>query len=226
MPESLLVNWYNELPHFQTGDDPDLWTSQMHKALRHFRRKVRVRYFEGTLQRLLDHPSVRTRRAAVLALGLTGTVQSNAPLAKLLHDEDELVSKTASDSLWEIWFRGDNDEASLELQRIMHLPDREQVMNGLEQLIKDKPEFAEAYNQRAILHYQHGQFAKSVADCEKVMELNPFHFGAQAGMGQCYIKLRKYSSALRAFQLALDINPTLTDLTETIRNLQGIVEES
>lgn len=225
MPDSLISQWYQELPHYQSGDDPDLWTNQMHKALRHYRRKVRLRYKEGTLQRLLDHPSIRTRRAAVLALGLTGTVDSNAALAKLLHDEDELVSKTASDSLWEIWFRGDNSEASIELQRIMHLTDREQVLAGIENLIRAWPDFAEAYNQRAILNYQRGEFAKSVADCERVMELNPYHFGAQAGMGQCYIKLRKFSSALQAFQLALDINPTLTDLSETIRTLEGIVEE-
>jgi tetratricopeptide (TPR) repeat protein len=223
---ALLVEWYRELPQMHVGDDPDLWTGQMHDALRHFRRKVRVRYAEGTLQRLLDHDGVMVRRAAVLALGLTGSIHSNSALAKRLHDEDELVSKTASDSLWEIWFRGDNDEAALELQRAMHLTDHQQIMNEVNAIIREYPGYAEAYNQRAILHFRQGEFQRCIADCERTLEHNPFHFGAQAGMGQCYLKMRKYSSALRAFKLALDINPTLTDLTETIRALQGIVEEN
>jgi tetratricopeptide (TPR) repeat protein len=223
---SLLVDWYRELPQMQAGDDPDLWTNQMQSSLRHFRRKVRIRYNEGTLQRLLENPSVMIRRAAVLALGLIGSIHSNAALAKRLHDDDELVSKTASDSLWEIWFRGDSDEAALELQRVMHLTDFQQILTELNAIIREYPDYAEAYNQRAILHFRQGEFQRCVADCERTLERNPFHFGAQAGMGQCYLKMRKYSSALRAFKLALDINPTLTDLTETIRTLQGIVEEN
>jgi len=222
---AVLVEWYRELPQMHAGDDPDLWSTEMRNALRHFRRKVRVRYNEGTLQRLLEHESLAVRRAAVLALGLIGTIHSNAALAKRLHDEDELVSKTASDSLWEIWFRGDNDEAALELQRVMHLTDHDQILEELNAIIREYPDYSEAYNQRAILHFRHGEFQRCIADCERTLEQNPFHFGAQAGMGQCYLKMRKYSSALQAFKMALDINPTLTDLTETIQQLQGIVEE-
>lgn len=225
MAAALLVEWYSELPQMHAGDDPDLWSNHMHTALRHFRRKVRARYSEGTLQRLLDNDSVTIRRAAVLALGLTGTIHSNAALAKKLHDDDELVSKTASDSLWEIWFRGDSDEAALELQRVMHLTDHQQILRELNAIIRDHPTYSEAYNQRAILHFRKGDFQRCIVDCERTLEHNPFHFGAQAGMGQCYLKLRKYSSALQAFKMALDINPTLTDLTETIRELQGIVED-
>ena len=225
MSAALLVEWYRELPQMHAGDDPEQWSDHMHKALRQFRRKVRVRYSEGTLQRLLDCDSVTVRRAAVLALGLTGSIHSNAALAKKLHDDDELVSKTASDSLWEIWFRGDNDEAALELQRIMHLNDQQQIFDELNAVIREYPDYAEAYNQRAIVHFRQGQFQRCIADCERTLEQNPFHFGAQAGMGQCYLKLRKYSSALQAFKMALDINPTLTDLCETISELQGILED-
>lgn len=225
MTDALLFEWYRELPQLQAGDDPEMWTSKMHNALRHFRRRVRIRYSEGTLQRMLEHPAVGVRRATVLALGLTGTFQSNADLAKRLHDEDELVAKTASDSLWEIWFRGDNDEACLELQRAVHLPDQHQVMACIDEVIREWPEFAEPYNQRAIVHFARGDYQKSITDCETTLRLNPFHFGAQAGIGQCHMKTRKYSLALRAFQLALDINPHLEYLEQTVEALKGVVEE-
>jgi tetratricopeptide (TPR) repeat protein len=224
--EALLVEWYRELPQVETGDDPDLWTNRMNDALRIFRRRIRKRYTEGSLQRLLSHSDVEIRRAGVLAIGLTGSIQSNADLARMLHDEDELVSQTASDSLWEIWFRGGPEEANLELHRVSRLPEAMQVIAGLDEIIREWPEFAEPYNQRAILFFQRGDYQRSVVDCERTLALNPHHFGAQAGMGQCYMKMRKYSAALRAFKLALEINPTLGHLNETIRALENAVDDS
>ena len=225
MADVLLATWYYELPDLRAGDDPEMWADRMNHALRDFRRKVRRRYNEATLQRLLANPSVEVRRATVLALGLTGTFQSNADLARMLHDEDELVSKTASDSLWEIWFRGGPEDANLELQRVLHLSDFRQVMAGLDGILHEWPEFAEAYNQRAILHFQRSDCRRSIADCERALQLNPYHFGAQSGIGECHMKLRKYSSALKAFKLALEINPTLEHLNETIQALESVVDD-
>ena len=223
--DALLLEWYRGLPHFKTGDDPDLWASRMHKALRGLRRRIRLRYNEGTLQRMLESPSAEMRRAAVLALGLAGTIQSNAALAKVLHDDDDLTARTASDSLWEIWFRGGSNEANSELQRVLHLADGAQMLDGLTTFVREWPEFAEAWNQRAILWFQNEQYQRSIADCQRTLQLNPHHFGAQAGMGQCYLKLRKHRAALRAFKLALEMNPTLDHLAETIEALQNAVDE-
>lgn len=222
MAEALLVQWYHSLPQLQNGDDADLWTSRMQEALRGFRRQIRKRYSEGTLQRLLSNPCPYTRRASVLALGLTGTYQSNAALARILHDEDELVSKTASDSLWEIWFRGVSEDAGLELQRALHLPDIAQALAALDEIIREWPDFAEAYNQRAILLFRRGEYPRSIADCERALKFNPYHFGAQAGIGECYSKMQKYTLALRAFKLAIEINPTLDHLTEMIEALEKV----
>ena len=57
------------------GDNPQRWAERMQAALEKFQEKVRARYTEGTLQRLLDCPTVEARRAAVLALGRIGTMQ-------------------------------------------------------------------------------------------------------------------------------------------------------
>ena len=57
-------------------------------------------------------------------------------------------------------------------------------------------------------------------DCESTLRLNPHHFGAAAGLGQCYLKLGKPRAALRAFHTALAINPGLDQLRDTIRSLE------
>ena len=215
-----IVAFYRELPQLSPPGDPDLWAARMHDALRSFRRQLVTRYTEGTLQRLLSHPDAETRRAAVLGLGLIGTIESNAALAKSLHDSDPAAARMAADALWQLWFRGGTNEQNTELQRVLHLPDFLQILAGLDDLIRESPRFAEVYNQRAILFFRRGEFTRSLADCERTLELNPFHFGAQAGMGQCYLKLRRPRAALRALRLALQINPTLAHLSEMIAALE------
>jgi len=218
--DARLLEYYRELPQLQPPDDPDLWAARMHDALRVYRQQALRWYTEGTLQRLLTHPDPETRRAAVLALGLVGTMDSNGPLARVLHDDDQPAARMAADALWQVWFRGGTEEQNSELQRVLHLPDFLEILAGLDDLARENPRFAEVYNQRAILHFRRGDFPRSVADCERALELNPYHFGAQAGMGQCFMKLRKPRAALRAFRQALQTNPTLTHLTETIATLE------
>lgn len=220
MSGALLVEGYRRLPELTQRDDPDLWAARMHDALRAFRREAQSRYSEGTLQRLLSHPDAESRRAAVLAIGLFGSMESNAPLAAVLHDEDRPTARMAEDALWQLWFRGGSDEHNSELQRTLHLPDFLQVLAGLDDLVRETPRFAEVWNQRAILHFRRGDFGRAISDCERAVELNPFHFGAQAGMGQSFMKLHRPRAALRAFRLALQINPTMIHLTETIEMLE------
>jgi tetratricopeptide (TPR) repeat protein len=215
-----LIEFYRELPQLRPPDDPDLWAARMHDGLRSFRRRLLSRYTEGTLQRLLSHPDPEARRAAALGLGLIGTMESNAVLARSLHDADPPAAQMAADALWQLWFRGGTDDQNAELQRVLHLPDFLQILAGLDDLVREAPCFAEVYNQRAILFYRRGEFSRSLADCERVLELNPVHFGAQAGMGQCYMKLRRPRAALRAFRLALQTNPTLTHLSEMIETIE------
>lgn len=222
---ALLVEYYKELPEPKEGDDAERWAASLQSALETFKTKVAERYTEGTLLRLLDSSDLQSRRAAVLALGLTGSLKCNKAVASRLRDEDRMVRQLADDALWATWFRGDREANNQELQRLRRLRDPQKSLNGLNQLIKKAPRFAEAYNQRAILYFRLEEFQKSIADCERVMKLNPFHFGAQAGMAQCFMKLKKPKAALKAFRAALKINPNLEGVEETIRALEDALGE-
>jgi tetratricopeptide (TPR) repeat protein len=221
----LLVEYYRELPELREGDDPREWAARLEKALAVFEKKVAERYTEGTLQRLLTCPDAAVRRAAVLALGQVGTMHSNEALAGRLHDNDPEVWHLASDSLWSIWFRGDNPANVRELQRLLRQRDEDKALAGLDALVLKAPEFAEAYNQRAIHHFKAGDYRKAISDCEKVLQLNPYHFGAQSGMAQAYLQLRQPRQALKAFRAALKTNPNLQGVEETIRALEHALGE-
>ena len=68
-----------------------------------------------------------------------------------------------------------------------------------------------------------GDLASNIA--KRALELNPFHFGAQSGLAQCFVRLKKPRTALRAFRQALKINPDLDGVAESIRELEESLGE-
>ena len=85
----------------------------------------------------------------------------------------------------------------------MRIRDREKALGGLDRLTARAPKFAEAFNQRAIVFFRAKEYERSIEDCLKVLELNRYHFGARAGIGQSYLHMRKHRAALRSFKAAL-----------------------
>jgi tetratricopeptide (TPR) repeat protein len=169
--------------------------------------------------------NVKVRRAALLALGQLGGIDANPIIAAHLKDDDTEARRLAADALWALWFRADDENNTEELQRLMRVRDREKAVAGLDRLLQKAPNFAEAYNQRAIHYFKMKQFERSIADCEKTLQLNPYHFGAMAGMAQSYMQMRKHKAALKAFRTALRINPNLDGVAETIRALENALGE-
>lgn len=225
MRHALLLEYFQRLPALPDGDFFANRSIELHIHLERFRKEVRQRYTEGTLLRLLENGGVQLRRAALLALGLQGTMVANAAVASRLHDDDAQVRRLAADALWNIWFRAEGETNRRELQRLSQLPDLNKSLRGLNALLERCPSFAEAYNQRAIVLFRMGKYQKSASDCQKALHLNPFHFGAQAGLAQCLIKMKRPRLALRALRQALRINPDLDGVAETIRDLEESLGE-
>jgi tetratricopeptide (TPR) repeat protein len=221
----LLVEYFQRIPTRRVKDDSETWRKRLEEGRMKFLQLAQARYSEGTLLRLLEGCDVRARRAALVALGKLGGMDAAEAVAARLRDDDAEVRQFAADALWGLWFRADADENNQELQRLVRMRDRDKALAGLDQLVEKAPRFAEAYNQRAILHFRLKQYERSIADCEKALQLNPLHFGAQAGMAQCYLQLRKNKAALKAFRAALRLNPNLDGVAETIRALENALGE-
>jgi tetratricopeptide (TPR) repeat protein len=219
---SLLVEYYTQIPESRADEKPKMTRKE---AVEVFKHRVAERYTEGTLLRVLENADSQGRRAALLALSLLGTMDSCPAIAARLHDEERDIVQMAADTLWTLWFRADSPANNNELQRLARVRDREKALAGLNALILKASEFAEAYNQRAIVHFRLKQFERSMADCEKALQLNPYHFGAQAGLGQCYLQMRKHRAALKAFRHAMRINPHMDGIAETIRALENALGE-
>ena len=225
MPSALLVQYFGDLPTPREGEDFSEWRQRHFKATKRFKKQVLARYTEGTLIRLLDNKLAETRKAALFALGLLGTMEANSPMARLLHDGDNDVADMATASLWNLWFRADSEENNTELQKATRIRDREKALECMTNLINKAPDFAEALNQRAIIYFRMKQYEDSIADCQRALDLKPWHFGAQVGMAQSFMKMKKHRSALKAFRNTLKIHPRMEGVADAIRTLEKVLGE-
>jgi tetratricopeptide (TPR) repeat protein len=131
-------------------------------------------------------------------------------LLAALKDADEDVRAEATQALWQIWFAQKGAIALQQLQRAQILLESEKSQEAealLTELTEALPDFAEAWNRRAVLYYMRREYRKAIADCEQVIALNPIHFGALHGLGLCHAALGEYPEAIQAFRRALEIQP-------------------
>ena len=73
--------------------------------------------------------------------------------------------------------------------------------------------------------YVIGEYDRSVADCDRVLALEPRHFGALAGIDLIHIQTDKPREALTAFRKALAVNPFLKERLSLIPELERLVGE-
>jgi tetratricopeptide (TPR) repeat protein len=160
----------------------------------------------------LDAPDEGTRREAVMALGDRGTMAEVPVLVRALRDADEDVRVLAEDALWAVFLRSGDAEVDRLTQegiRRMQRGDLAEAAALFSQVIARAPKFAEGYNKRATAYYLMGRHADSVADCERTLALNSWHFGALSGEGLNYVALGQPRRALEFFERALAVHPHL-----------------
>lgn len=127
-----------------------------------------------------------------------------------LKNSDEKVRQQATEELWRRWFYQKGAygwEVLQESQVLLMAGKTTEAEKLLTELIKDQPDFVEAWNRRAVFYYVIGDYEKSLDDCQIVVKLNPIHFGALHGMGLCHAALENYTDAIQAFRKALSIQP-------------------
>lgn len=172
---------------------------------------------------LLHCPDCDARKIAALAIGLVGQSCCLPELQRKLLDNDHMVVKMAEHAMWQIWFRGGNGESNRILARGAEALNRQDITKAIDYLdraISLSPEFAEAYNQRAIAHYLAERYDESVTDSKRVVELMPLHFGAWSGLGHAYLAMGQLPEAQAAYEHALQLNPHLECIAELVQELR------
>ena len=142
--------------------------------------------------------------------------------ADLSQPELEEPLEVVEGSIWALWCSHPDEGAVQRMERVIgglsqgRLEAAERILDGL---IRDYPDWAEAWNKRATLYFLQDRDEKSVADIEETLKLEPRHFGALGGFGQICLRKDEPVSARIAFEKALEVNPHLEGIREIIHEL-------
>ncbi len=94
------------------------------------------------------------------------------------------------------------------------------------EVIKEDPKWAEAWNKRATLLFLIGNYSQSLMDIEKVLDLEPRHFGALDGMGLIFIHQGQFQQAIDVYDKMLEIFPFSLKTMEKKENIKSFISQS
>jgi len=167
----------------------------------------------------LHSPDSALRLDGVDGLARLGQPADAAPLLEALYDADPEVRIHAQSAVWQVWSRSGNPEVDALLKsgiRDMEEGRMGQAVEAFTRITERQPDFAEGWNKRATAYYMIGDYEQSLKDCDEVIKRNPQHFGALSGYGLIYVRRGELERALEYFQRALEINPNLESVEQTI----------
>ncbi|MBE7184684.1 MAG: hypothetical protein INR68_09790 [Methylobacterium mesophilicum] len=83
------------------------------------------------------------------------------------------------------------------------------ALDFLDQVVVLEPDYAEGWNMRATVHFAMNNYAMSMADIERTLELEPRHWGALSGLAAIMKNRDNKELALQAFTRVLAVYPML-----------------
>jgi len=148
-------------------------------------------------------------------------------LGKLREAPNLQAAKSVEDAIWKVWLRSGSDTADLLMNwavESMAEKKLDRAVEYLDAVVELRPDFAEAWNKRATIHYMRDDYAKALGDIQRVLALEPRHFGALAGLGVILQEIDEKPRALEAFRRALAIHPHLESAKKAVERLAVEVE--
>jgi tetratricopeptide (TPR) repeat protein len=134
--------------------------------------------------------------------------------AQLKVAPDAATAQDIDQEIWTLWMNPSDPVLAGRIGEALaarSMGDAEGAIRLLNKLVVDYPDYAEGWNQRATMYYLVGDFPSSIADCKKVLALEPRHFGALSGRALMYLQLGQRELALKDMQAAVAIHPFLNE---------------
>jgi tetratricopeptide (TPR) repeat protein len=143
--------------------------------------------------------------------------------ARLQITASDTEARAIEQRIWLIWSESTDGRLDFLMDEgVVAMAQRrlEVALERFDRMVEQAPDFAEAWNKRATVHYLLGNYRASVRDIQRTLELEPRHFGALSGLGLIYDALEQSGAALRSFQAAVAINPHLGSIKARIEELR------
>lgn len=102
--------------------------------------------------------------------------------------------------------------------------DMDAAYNHLTALTDHAPDFAEGWNARATLFFEMNRYGPAIADIQRVLALEPRHFGALTGLGFMLEEMGELEGALAAFRAAQAIHPHREQINASVTRVSRALE--
>jgi len=140
---------------------------------------------------------------------------------------DAETAKLIENRIWALWLASGSDTADLLMSRVKQAAEEKDVdlaIRLLDAIVELKPDYAEAWNRRATMHFTKKDYGRALADIAQALAREPRHFGALTGLGMILQEMGEDKRALEAFRRALEIDPHLQKIPEFVKALTDKVE--
>jgi tetratricopeptide (TPR) repeat protein len=136
-------------------------------------------------------------------------------------------AKYIENRIWATWAAQGGDTAALLMTRVRTATegkDYDLAIKLLTAIIDIKPDYIEAWNRRATLYFLKRDYQSAMADLRGVLEREPRHFGAWAGIGMILNDIGDEPRALAAFRRAVELYPRIERIPDMIKKLTESVD--
>ena len=164
--------------------------------------------------------------AADATRSATFTAEKIKALDTLFNDlkrsRDNATAERLTSQIWRQWGDSGSDSINLMMdwaQRAIGQRNFSAALDTLDQIVLLAPDFSEGWNKRATLHFMMEHPAKSMADIEQTLALEPRHFGALAGMAEILRARGEDALALKAYERALEVYPMMRGAQQAVGEL-------
>jgi tetratricopeptide (TPR) repeat protein len=140
-----------------------------------------------------------------------------------LHKEGVNNPQSTIEKIWTLWSSNKSPMAEVLLtQSNKALRDGafDTTETMLNELVGSYPEYTEALNLRAKLYYNQKRYDEAQTDLEAVLETEPRHFGALAGLAAVYQAKGETAKAAATLRDAIAVNPYMESAKEVLKQLE------
>lgn len=133
---------------------------------------------------------------------------------KLKNASNESSARQYEHSIWNQWFQSGDQHIDSLMQTALNKRkgyDFNGALDVLNEIILLKPDYPEAWNQRATVYFHQTEYEKSLWNIAKTLELEPRHFGAMAGRAVIRLYQSKPALARQNIIQAIEVHPYLKE---------------
>lgn len=137
------------------------------------------------------------------------------------------AAKVVEARIWALWAASPSDTATLLMTRVrtaVEAKNLDLAVQLLDSIVVLRPDYVEAWNRRATIHYMRKDFTRSIEDIRQTLAREPRHFGALAGLGMIMQELGEDKRALEVYRKLIEINPQMPRVPALIKSLSEKVE--